>query len=53
VTPYYAGINKALTTSAYCQARKRLGLETINLIKDNLVWTLERGVWPDSRKVDM
>ena len=37
-------IPKALTTSAYCQARKRLGLETISLIKDHLVWTLERGV---------
>jgi hypothetical protein len=37
-------IPKALTTSAYCQARKRLGLETICLIKEHLAWTLERGV---------
>jgi len=37
-------VPKALTTSAYCQARKRLGLDTIQLIKQHLVWTLERGV---------
>lgn len=35
---------KALTTSAYCQARKRLFLGTIQLIKEHLAWTLERGV---------
>ena len=34
----------ALTTSAYCQARKRLFLGTIQLIKQHLAWTLERGV---------
>lgn len=37
-------VPKALTTSAYCQARKRLGLDTIQLIKQHLAWTLERGV---------
>jgi hypothetical protein len=40
----HENLPKALTTSAYCQARKRLGLDTIQLIKEHLVWTLERAV---------
>jgi hypothetical protein len=40
---------KALTTSAYCQARKRLGLDTICLIKEHLAWTLERGVLEEEK----
>lgn len=34
----------ALTTSAYCQARARLDLQTLRLIQGHLAWSLDRRV---------
>lgn len=45
----HEGVPKPLTTSAYCQARKRLGLDTVCLIKEHLAWTLERGVLSEEK----
>ena len=41
--------SKVLTTSAYCQARQRLSVDTIRLLKDHLAWTLERGVLEEEK----
>lgn len=37
------------STSAYCQARSRLDLDTLELINHHLVWSLERHVRPAER----
>ena len=38
------GSGDGLTTSAYCQARRRLDIEGLRVIADQIAWTLERHV---------
>ena len=48
--------NKAVSTSAYCQARRRLDMETLRLVFNQITWTLERRVlseekWLNGRQI--
>jgi hypothetical protein len=41
--------NETVTASAYCQARQRLDLATLQLIRQQTAWHLERSVWSQER----
>jgi hypothetical protein len=41
--------NETVTASAYCQARQRLDLSTLQLIRQQTAWQLERSVWSQER----